>query len=106
MIALAALTASPATALAIGALFGLVRGLAVLLGRGIISPAALADVPSALHPGRARRARCRGGLRAGGRAGLRRGPLALGRPGARRARAAAAAGRSAPAHAGSGPVLS
>ena len=43
MIALAALTASPAIALAIGALFGLVRGLAVLLGRGITSPAALAD---------------------------------------------------------------
>ena len=42
MIALAALTASPATALAVGALFGLVRGLAVLLGRGIISPATLA----------------------------------------------------------------
>ena len=43
MIALAALTASPATALAIGALFGLVRGLAVLLGRGIVSPATLAE---------------------------------------------------------------
>ena len=43
MIALAALTASPSTALAIGALFGLVRGLAVLLGRGIVSPATLAD---------------------------------------------------------------
>ncbi len=43
MIALAALTAKPATALAIGALFGLVRGLAVLLGRGIVSPASLAD---------------------------------------------------------------
>ena len=42
MIALAALTGSPAVALAIGALFGLVRGLAVLLGRGITSPAALA----------------------------------------------------------------
>jgi hypothetical protein len=42
MIALAALTASPAAALAVGALFGLVRGLAVLLGRGIISPATLA----------------------------------------------------------------
>ncbi len=42
MIVLAALTASPATALAIGALFGLVRGLAVLLGRGIVSPASLA----------------------------------------------------------------
>ena len=43
MITLAALTASPATALAIGSLFGLVRGLAVLLGRGIVSPAALAE---------------------------------------------------------------
>lgn len=42
MIVLAALTASPATALAIGALFGLVRGLAVLLGRGITSTASLA----------------------------------------------------------------
>ena len=42
MIVLAALTASPATALAIGALFGLVRGLAVLLGRGITSSTALA----------------------------------------------------------------
>jgi hypothetical protein len=42
MIVLAAVTASPTTALAIGALFGLVRGLAVLLGRGITSPAALA----------------------------------------------------------------
>jgi hypothetical protein len=43
MIVLAALTASPAAALAIGALFGLVRGLAVLLGRGITSSAALAE---------------------------------------------------------------
>jgi hypothetical protein len=42
MIVLAALTASPATALAVGTLFGLVRGLAVLLGRNITSPAALA----------------------------------------------------------------
>jgi hypothetical protein len=42
MIALAALTADPATALAIGVLFGLVRGLAVLLGRRIVSPASLA----------------------------------------------------------------
>jgi hypothetical protein len=42
MIVLAALTASPATALAIGTLFGLVRGLAVLLGRSITSPAGLA----------------------------------------------------------------
>ncbi len=43
MIVLAALTASPATALAIGVLFGLARGLAVLLGRGITSSAALAE---------------------------------------------------------------
>jgi hypothetical protein len=43
MIALAALTASPAVALGIGALFGLVRGLAVLLGRTITSPATLAE---------------------------------------------------------------
>ncbi len=42
MIGLAALTSSPLTALAIGALFGLVRGLAVLLGRGITSAATLA----------------------------------------------------------------
>jgi hypothetical protein len=42
MIVLAALTASPGAALAIGALFGLVRGLAVLLGRSITTPAALA----------------------------------------------------------------
>ncbi len=42
MIVLAALTASPITALAVGTLFGLVRGLAVLLGRGITSPSALA----------------------------------------------------------------
>jgi MFS family permease len=42
MIVLAALTASPAVALAVGALFGLTRGLAVLLGRGITSPTALA----------------------------------------------------------------
>ena len=42
MIVLAALTADPATALATGALFGLVRGLAVLLGRHISSPGALA----------------------------------------------------------------
>lgn len=42
--ALAVLTASPVAALAIGATFGLVRGLAVLVGRGITSPARLADV--------------------------------------------------------------
>jgi hypothetical protein len=42
MIVLAALTGDPLLALAIGALFGLVRGLAVLLGRTITSPAALA----------------------------------------------------------------
>jgi len=44
-VVLAALTASPATALAIGALFGVVRGSAVWLGRGITTPAAL----SAFH---------------------------------------------------------
>jgi hypothetical protein len=43
MIALAALTASPALALLVGTVFGLVRGLAVLLGRHITSTAALAD---------------------------------------------------------------
>ncbi len=42
MVVLAALTASPWVALALGLLFGLVRGLAVLLGRRITSPAALA----------------------------------------------------------------
>ena len=42
MIVLAALTASPAVALAVGAVFGLGRGLAVLLGRIITSSAALA----------------------------------------------------------------
>jgi hypothetical protein len=41
-IVLAALTADPVTALGIGVLFGFVRGLAVLLGRGITSPSALA----------------------------------------------------------------
>jgi hypothetical protein len=41
-IALAALTADPVTALGIGALFGFVRGLALLLGRGITTPSALA----------------------------------------------------------------
>jgi hypothetical protein len=42
MIALAALTGSPGTAVAIGALFGLTRGLTVLLGRGITDTTALA----------------------------------------------------------------
>jgi hypothetical protein len=42
MMVLAALTASPVAALAVGALFGLVRGVAVLLGRGITSPGTLA----------------------------------------------------------------
>jgi hypothetical protein len=42
MILLAALTAGPVTALIVGVLFGLVRGLAVFLGRGITSTAALA----------------------------------------------------------------
>ena len=41
MIVLAALTADPWVALSIGALFGLVRGLAVLLGRGITTAQAL-----------------------------------------------------------------
>ena len=59
MIVLAALTASPATALAIGALFGLVRGLAVLLGRGITSPATLAAFHRRFTAARARRPRRR-----------------------------------------------
>ncbi len=42
MIALAALTGSPGTALAVGALFGLTRGMAVLLGRGITDTITLA----------------------------------------------------------------
>jgi hypothetical protein len=41
MIVLAALTADPWVAVSIGALFGLVRGLAVLLGRGITTAQAL-----------------------------------------------------------------
>lgn len=43
MIALAALTGSPEVALLVGTLFGLVRGIAVFLGRRITSTAALAD---------------------------------------------------------------
>ena len=43
MIALAALTGDPWLAVGVGALFGLVRGLAVFLGRGITNPATLAD---------------------------------------------------------------
>lgn len=43
MIALAALTANPALALLVGAVFGLVRGLAVFLGRRITGTAALAE---------------------------------------------------------------
>jgi hypothetical protein len=43
MIALAALTGDPWVAVGVGALFGLVRGLAVFLGRRITTPAALAD---------------------------------------------------------------
>jgi hypothetical protein len=42
MIALAALTGNPGTALAVGALFGLMRGLAVLLGRSITDTTTLA----------------------------------------------------------------
>jgi ElaB/YqjD/DUF883 family membrane-anchored ribosome-binding protein len=43
MIALAALTGDPWLAVGVGALFGLVRGLAVFLGRRITNPTALAD---------------------------------------------------------------
>lgn len=43
MIVLAALTGSPAVAVLVGIFFGLVRGLAVFLGRRITTPAALAD---------------------------------------------------------------
>lgn len=42
--ALAVLTANPLAALVIGAIFGLVRGLAVLVGRDITSPALLNEV--------------------------------------------------------------
>ena len=42
VVVLAALTGSPAVALGIGVLFGLVRGCAVGLGRGVTSPDALA----------------------------------------------------------------
>ena len=43
MIMLAVLTGSPEVALLVGIVFGLVRGLAVFLGRHITTPAALAD---------------------------------------------------------------
>jgi hypothetical protein len=43
MIVLAALTGNPTTALIVGVVFGLVRGLAVFLGRRITSTTALAD---------------------------------------------------------------
>ena len=43
MIVLAVLTGSPTSAVAIGAIFGLVRGLAVFFGHRITTPAALAD---------------------------------------------------------------
>ena len=41
LVVLGALTASPGVALALGVAFGLVRGLAILLGRGITSTAVL-----------------------------------------------------------------
>jgi hypothetical protein len=43
MVVLAALTGSPTTAFIVGVVFGLVRGLAVFLGRQITSSSALAD---------------------------------------------------------------
>jgi hypothetical protein len=43
LIVLAALSASPLLALGLGVLFGLVRGLAVVLGRNITSPGTLAE---------------------------------------------------------------
>lgn len=43
MIALAALVGDPWVAVSVGALFGLVRGLAVFLGRRITTPSSLAD---------------------------------------------------------------
>ena len=44
LILLGALTGSPVTALALGSLFGLVRGLSVLLGRRATSPGALREL--------------------------------------------------------------
>ena len=49
MIALTVLTGHPWLAVGVGALFGLVRGLAVILGRRITTPAALGGLPPALH---------------------------------------------------------
>ncbi len=49
MILLAALSGAPAVALAVGTGFGLVRGLAVLLGRRITDPASLAAFHRAFH---------------------------------------------------------
>ncbi|MBX3286197.1 MAG: hypothetical protein KF703_12690 [Actinobacteria bacterium] len=48
-IALALLTASPALALAVGGVFGLVRGSAVLIGRSATTPAALGAVHQRLE---------------------------------------------------------
>ncbi len=49
MIVLVALSGAPLAALAVGTGFGLVRGLAVLLGRRITDPVSLADFHRAFH---------------------------------------------------------
>ncbi len=78
LIVLAALTASPLLALGLGVLFGLVRGLAVFLGRGITKPGRPGGVPPALHGLRSGGAghRCR--LRAGGGRCAGRVPVTVG----------------------------
>ncbi len=48
LVGLAALTGSPATAFGLWVLFGFVRGMAILLGKGITSPAALASCHAAI----------------------------------------------------------
>ena len=86
LIVLVALSASPLLALGLGVLFGLVRGLAVFLGRGITSPARAGRVPPALHRLRATGAGRRGRLRTGGGRCPRRStvPLGCGGPDRRR----------------------
>ncbi len=75
VLALAALTGSPALAVAIGATFGLVRGLAVLLSARCRSAQALRQLHLLAEPARTAVAAGRGGRRGAGgrRAGLRGG---------------------------------
>ena len=63
MIVLAVLTGSPTTALLVGVVFGLVRGLAVFLGRHITSRGLARRVPSTAGSGRTRRTRHDDGMR-------------------------------------------